>query len=108
MDLKRGDIVTAALPGDFGKPRPALVIQRVEGVPATVTLALITSDLNRVPALRVSVQPTARNGLLKPSEVIADNIQTALASKIGRVIGSLEPETMRWVEVALKLHLGLA
>ena len=25
--MMRGDFVTIALPGDFGKPRPALVIQ---------------------------------------------------------------------------------
>ena len=25
--MKRGDLVTIALQGDFGKPRPALVIQ---------------------------------------------------------------------------------
>jgi mRNA interferase MazF len=25
--MKRGDIVTVSLPGDYGKPRPALVIQ---------------------------------------------------------------------------------
>ena len=25
--MKRGDLVTVALPGDFGKPRPALVVQ---------------------------------------------------------------------------------
>ncbi len=25
--MKRGDLVTIALPGDYGKPRPALVVQ---------------------------------------------------------------------------------
>ena len=25
--MKRGDLVTIAMPGDFGKPRPALIIQ---------------------------------------------------------------------------------
>ena len=25
--MKRGELVTVAIPGDFGKPRPALVIQ---------------------------------------------------------------------------------
>jgi PemK-like, MazF-like toxin of type II toxin-antitoxin system len=25
--MKRGDVVVVALPGDFGKPRPALIIQ---------------------------------------------------------------------------------
>jgi mRNA interferase MazF len=27
LDVRRGDLVTVALPGDYGKPRPALVIQ---------------------------------------------------------------------------------
>ena len=25
--MRRGDVVTIALPGDFGKPRPALIVQ---------------------------------------------------------------------------------
>jgi len=107
--LKRGNIVTVAPPGEFGKPRPALVIQSDIALPApTVTFLPITSDLNRVPLIRVPIAPSAQNGLLKPSEVMVEMIQTSSARRIGKVIGHLDKQTMQAVETALLIHLGLA
>jgi mRNA interferase MazF len=106
--VKRGDIVRAAPPGEFDKPRPALVIQAfLDDPPERVTLALITGSLLRNPLFRVPVEPTAQNGLIKSSEVAVDNIQTLSIRKIGDVIGTLEPETMLEVEELLRRHLGL-
>ena len=44
--IRRGDLVTVALPGNYGKPRPALVIQSdlFEEHPS-VTILPITSEL---------------------------------------------------------------
>jgi mRNA interferase MazF len=106
--LKRGDIVTAAAPGDFGKPRPALVIQSfAELSPERITLLLITGDLLRLPYLRIPVEPTPQNGLQITSEVAVDNIQTLAVRKIGRVIGEMDGAAMELVEEALRRHLGL-
>ena len=43
--MKRGDVITVALQGDFGKPRPALVIQSdlFQDHPS-ITLLPITSE----------------------------------------------------------------
>jgi len=107
--LKRGDVVTATAPGDFGKPRPALVIQSfAELSPERITIVLITGDLLRLPYLRVPVEPTPQNGLEKSSEVAVDNIQTLVVRKIGRVIGEMDSLTMELVEEALRRHLGLS
>ncbi len=106
--MKRGDIVTAAAPGDFGKPRPALVIQSfAELSPERITLLLITGDLLRLPYLRIPVEPTPQNGLQMSSEVAVDNIQTLAVGKIGRVIGEMDSAAMELVEEALRRHLGL-
>ncbi len=106
--MKRGDIVTAAAPGDFGKPRPALVIQSfAELSPERITLLLITGDLLRLPYLRIPVEPTPQNGLQITSEVAVDNIQTLAVRKIGRVIGEMDGAAMELVEEALRRHLGL-
>ena len=62
----RGDIVTVAMQGDFGKPRPALVIQSDQFVEHTsVTVLPITSTLVNAPLLRITVQPDPENGLQK-------------------------------------------
>jgi mRNA interferase MazF len=108
MGLRRGDLILVAPPGEFGKPRPALVIQAdIAVVDLTVTYLPITSDLARVPYARVPLDPSPENGLLKPSEVMVDLIFTTKVSRVGRVIGRVDRETMQAVEVALMVHLGL-
>ena len=56
--LTRGDLVTVALTGDYGKPRPALVIQSelFDNHPS-VTLLPVTNTLVDAPLLRLTVEP---------------------------------------------------
>ena len=43
--VKRGDIVTVAAPGDYGKPRPAVIVQSnfLNDTHASIMLCLLTS-----------------------------------------------------------------
>jgi mRNA interferase MazF len=51
-----GDVVVVSLPGDYGKPRPALVIQSAMFADhPSVTLLPITSHLIEAPLLRIDV-----------------------------------------------------
>ncbi len=107
--IVRGAVITVASPGDFGKPRPALVIQgQFARDPELITVALITTDLLRVPDVRVPVKPTAVNGLRKDSEIAVDNIQTFSRRRIGAVIGRVSADVMTQVDAALAIFLGLA
>ena len=64
--MNRGDFVTVAIQGDFGKPRPALVIQSdLAPKHATVTVLPVSSTLVDTPLLRVTIQPSTSNGLQK-------------------------------------------
>jgi len=64
--MKRGHFVTIALQGDFGKQRPALVVQSdMFDEHATVTVLLVSSTLVDAPLFRVKVQPDTANGLKK-------------------------------------------
>jgi len=55
----RGDLVTIATQGDFGKPRPALVIQADPfNALSSITVLPVTSTLVDAPLLRVTVEPT--------------------------------------------------
>jgi mRNA interferase MazF len=107
--MKRGDFVTVALPGDFGKPRPALVIQadQFEGT-ATVTVLLVSSTLVEAPLLRVTVEPSAQNGLQRSSQVMVDKAMTVRREKLGGAFGHLEPEPLLEVERRLAVFLGIA
>ncbi len=107
--MKRGDLVTVAMQGDFGKPRPALVIQSDQfDEHLSVTVLPVTSTLVAAPLLRVTVQPSARNGLQKASQVMIDKSLTVKRDKVGPAFGSLEPDTLVAVERCLAVFLGIA
>ncbi|WP_434025716.1 type II toxin-antitoxin system PemK/MazF family toxin [[Pseudomonas] boreopolis] len=107
--MKRGDLVTVAMQGDFGKPRPALVIQANHfSESATVTVLPVTSTLVAAPLLRVKVRPDAQNGLQKPSQLMIDKTMTVMREKIGPTFGRLDANTLVEVERCLALFLGIA
>ena len=107
--MKRGDLVTVALQGDQGKPRPALVIQSDHFADlGAVTVLPITSTLIDAPLLRLPIEPSAQNGLEKPSQIMIDKPQTPARSRVGKVIGQLRPSDLAAVNRALLVFLGLA
>ncbi|MDD2748188.1 MAG: type II toxin-antitoxin system PemK/MazF family toxin [Acidithiobacillus sp.] len=101
--------MTIAMPGDFGKPRPALVIQaNLFGEHTSVTVLPITSTLVAAPLLRVTVQPSAENGLQKPSQVMVDKAMTVKREKAGPAFGRIDADAMVEVERCLAVFLGIA
>ena len=107
--MNRGDFVTIALQGDFGKPRPALVVQSDQfNAHATVTVLLVTSTLIDAPLFRVSVQPGEKNGLKKPSQIMVDKAMTVNREKIGKAFGSASDEIMLEAGRCLAVFLGIA
>jgi len=108
--MRRGDIVTIAMQGDFGKLRPALVLQSdvFSNIHETVTIALLSSNLIQAPIFRLNVMPDDRNGLTKECQIQIDKIMSVRKEKIGKVIGALDDTILVRVNRALALWLGLA
>lgn len=107
--MKRGDLVTVALQGDYGKPRPALVIQSDQFTgTASVVVLPVTSTLVDAPLLRLTIEPDTGNGLRTPSQIMLDKPMTVKTDKIGPPFGSLDGMTMVSVSRSLALFLGLA
>lgn len=108
--MKRGDLVTIALQGDFGKARPALVIQSDLFNPshATVTVLLVSSERIDAPLIRIDVAPTPGNGLLKPCQIQIDKTMTVRKEKVGTVIGHLDDSTLLAINRALAVFVGIA
>ena len=107
--MMRGDLVTIAVQGDFGKPRPALVIQANQfSEHSSVTVLPITSMLVAAPLLRVTVQPSAENGLQKPSQVMVDKTMTVKRDKVGPAFGRIDADALVQVERCLAVFLGIA
>jgi mRNA interferase MazF len=106
--MMRGDFVTIAMQGDFGKPRPALVIQADHfDEHATVTVLLVSSTLVDAPLFRITVKPSAGNGLQKPSQVMVDKAMTVKRDKLGQSFGRLDADAMVEVERCLAVLLGI-
>lgn len=105
----RGDFVTIAMQGDFGKPRPALVIQADQfSGHSSVTVLPITSTLLDAPLLRITVLPDAENGLSKPSQVMVDKAMTVKREKVGAAFGTIDANAMISIERCLAVFLGIA
>ena len=106
---RRGEFVTIALSGDFGKPRPALILQADQFTgTATVTVLLVSSTLVEAPLLRVTVHPNAQNGLRRPSQVMVDKAMTVKREKLGQVFGRIDSEALLEIERCLAVFLGIA
>jgi mRNA interferase MazF len=68
--MNRGDVVTVALSGDYGKPRPALIIQSdLYKNTESVCVLLMSSTAINVRFGRVLVEPAVQNGLRSTSRL---------------------------------------
>lgn len=107
--MTRGDLVTIALQGDFGKPRPALVIQADPfSTLDSVTVLPVTSTMVAAPLLRVSLLPTPGTGLQRASQVMIDKTITVKRDKMGPVFGRVDADTLVEIERCLAVFLGIA
>jgi mRNA interferase MazF len=108
--LKRGDVITVALPGDFGKPRPAVIIQSdtFNALHPTISVLPITSTILSAPLVRITVEPTAANGLRNVSQIMTDKVVSVRRERLGTRIGTLDRETMARLGRSLALWFELA
>jgi mRNA interferase MazF len=108
--VKRGDIVIATGPGFGKKPRPYVVMQADDYlVLPNLILLPITTELADPPSrLRIGLIPDESNGLLEPSEAMADILVTTRIDKVHQHIGTLAAGDMAKVVQALGLVLGFA
>lgn len=109
MNLKRGDIVICVLSGDYGKPRPAVVVQSdlFNSSHASVTICPITSDLVDAPLFRLELKPSATNGLVSESQIMVDKLTAIKIEKIAEQIGKLTALEIKHLDMVLKLWLGI-
>lgn len=104
----RGDVVSIVLQGDYGKPRPAVIVQSdLFSVHPSVTVLPITSELRNTPLFRLRIEPTNDNGLQKTSEVMIDKIHTVSKARVGEVFGHLSAEQMVALGKSLAVFLGI-
>jgi len=100
--------VTVVTSGDYGKPRPALIVQAdLYAEHPSITVLPLTSELHDVPLLRVMVEAGEGTGLRLRSQVMVDKATTIPRAKIGTKIGQLDETALGSVDRALVIFLGL-
>jgi mRNA interferase MazF len=108
MEVTRGDLIIVDRAGDYGRPRPALVVQSdaFQAIPS-VTVLPLSGYLQEAQQVRITVEPRIGTGLTKRSQVMIDKAATVPRTKIGQRIGRVDTGTMRAVDTALAGFLGL-
>jgi len=107
--MSRGDVVIVAAPGDYGKPRPAVIVQSnaIPASHASVVICQLTSELAEAD-FRITIEPEPETGIRMRSQVMADKPVTIRRERIGRLIGRLGAPDMARVNAALAFVIGLA
>ena len=108
-NVRRGDLVTVSAQGDYGKPRPAVVVQS-DALDAadSILVSLLTSTVVDAPLYRLTVEPSDANGLRTTSQVMVDKILAYPRSRCGPVIGRLADTDMLVLNNMLSVMIGLA
>ncbi len=112
---RRGEIYLVDFdPGrghEIQKTQPAVIIQNDIGnrhSPVTI-VAAVTSKLSPTPyPVEVGVTPNKGNGLTLPSAINLGQIRSVDRGRLVKRIGALDVATMRQVDDALKISLGLS
>ena len=107
MEVKRGDLIVASLPGDFRKLRPAVVVQDDAFSLTSLTVLPLTTDLRGTPSIRITIEASEETGLRERSQIMVDKVGTILRVRIRQRIGRLDTRIMQRVGVALSDFLGL-
>ena len=97
------------IPGDHGKPRPAVIIQTDGAVGIeTLIICMVTSDREEPWSFRVDLPVSAANGLIKPSRIMTDKMFTVKKAKCGKVFGNIGPDALAELNTAIAIITGLA
>jgi len=107
--MKRGDLITVALSRDYGKPRPAIIVQSDRFlILESVTVVPLTSSQTVFNPIRLAIDPTPENGLRLKSQVMVDKITSLPRERAGDHIGHLSETDLAALDRALAVFLGFA
>jgi len=108
--MKRGNVVlVAVVPGDYGKPRPAVVVQTdlVNDTHSSIVVCPITSHIQDAELFRLTIEPSSDNGLQKTSQIMVDKIVAVRRDKIRKAIGKIDEKLLIRLQRSLAFWLGL-
>ncbi len=108
--MRRGDIYVAAARGAYtGKPRPVVVVQDDRFSPTySVTVCPLTTREVTAPIMRLGIEPSERNGISQPSQIMVDKLTTMPRASVADHLGQLDAHDLVRLDRAILVFLGLA
>ena len=107
--MRRGDFVTVAASGDYGKPRPALVIQSdYLDETDSVLVCLLTTMQRAAPLYRLAIPADEGTGLRDASQVMVDKIMAVRRDRCGPPIGRADDAALLALGRLLAFVVGVA
>lgn len=109
MEIRRGAVVAVALAGDFGEPRPAVVLRSDHfAAHQIVSIVPLTTFRREAALLRIDIAPSRGNGLTAPSQAMIDALQSVRVQRIDGIVGQLAAADLRRIAHAVVVYLGFA
>lgn len=106
--MKRGDLLIVVLSGDYGKPRPAVLVQSEALFEAeSLLICPLTSDVSTAGPFRMALSPTTENGLTSSSVVMTDKVTAVPRRRCRERIGQLTASELQELDSSLMFVLGL-
>jgi mRNA interferase MazF len=107
--MKRGELWTVAGGKQYaGKPRPAVIVQESSfSTMDSVIVCLITEEKIDAPLFRIALEPSEKNNLKLPSDLMIDKLSSVPRSKLGKRFGALEDADILRMNRAIAVFLGL-
>ena len=108
--MNRGDVIIVPGGPDYGKVRPAVVVQTdmITKVWNSIIVCPLSSYLTDVETFaRITLQPTAANGLKTVSQIMVDKNTTYPLDRVRVPVGKIEDRALEALNVSLVLMLGL-
>lgn len=108
--MRRGEVHVAAAQGAYtGKPRPVVIVQddRFDAT-ASVTVCPLTTNPVDAPLTRITIEPSASNGLERQSRIMIDKVTTMPRAGLGERLGRLHDDDLIRLNRALIVFHGLA
>lgn len=108
--IQRGDVFLVNLDpvigSEVGKTRPAVVLQNemANRTSPTVTVIPLSTKVERVFPFQVLI-PAGEGGLTRESKALCEQIRTLSTKRLLQHLGSLPPERLEQIRVALERHL---
>jgi mRNA interferase MazF len=94
-----------------GKIRPVVILQsdllNRSGHESFVACAISSQHREGISLIRISIEPTATNGLLKKSYILCDQIRSIDQSRLMGRIGILNGESINRLNESIEVILGL-